>query len=64
MHDFACFYVKTYDYIICSNQRSHKGQLISKCPFGVFKSTKKQQNFCKDSALLGKAVLSVRKQLT
>ena len=21
-----------------------KGQLISKCPFGVFKSTKKQQN--------------------
>ena len=25
-----------------------KGQLISKCPFGVFKSTKKQLNFCKD----------------
>ena len=25
-----------------------KGQLISKCPFGVFKSTKKQRNFCKD----------------
>ena len=25
-----------------------KGQLISKCPFGVFKSTKKATNFCKD----------------
>ena len=23
-----------------------KGQLISKCPFGVFKSTKKATNFC------------------
>ena len=25
-----------------------KGQLISKCPFGVFKSTKTQRNFYKD----------------
>ena len=25
-----------------------KGQLISKGNFGVFKSTKKQRNFCKD----------------
>ena len=34
-----------------------KGQLISKCPFGVFESSKKQQNFCKDfwlSALASK----------
>jgi DNA-directed RNA polymerase beta' subunit len=27
---------------------SGKGHLISKCPFGVFKSPKKQQKFCKD----------------
>ena len=26
-------------------QATAKGQLISKCPFGVFKSTKKQRNF-------------------
>ena len=25
-----------------------KGQLISKCPFGITKSTKNQRNFCKD----------------
>jgi hypothetical protein len=27
---------------------STEGQLISKCPFGVFKSTKNQQKFYKD----------------
>ena len=51
MHDFACFYVKTYYYIIPSHQRSHKGQLILKCPFGVFKSTKKQQNLASKKRL-------------
>ena len=25
-----------------------KGQLISKCPFGVFKSTNNQRHLCKD----------------
>ena len=33
----------------CIKKIDSKGRLISKCPFGVFKSTKKiQQNFCKD----------------
>ena len=27
-----------------------KDQLILKCPFGVFKSQKQQQNICEDSA--------------
>ena len=31
-----------------------KGQLISKCPFGVFKLTKNQQNFCNDFFLASK----------
>ena len=31
-----------------------KGQLISKCPFGVFKSPKKQRYFSRISALASK----------
>ena len=31
-----------------------KGQLISKCPFGVFKSPKKPTNFSRISALASK----------
>ena len=31
--------------VVCTT----KGQLISKYPFCVFKSTKNQRNFCKDS---------------
>ena len=27
---------------------NYKGQLISKCPFGAFKSSKQPTNFCKD----------------
>ena len=34
-----------------------KGQLISKCPFGVFKSPKKQQQFFRISAVASKGQL-------
>ena len=37
------FFVKAYS--------EYKGQLISKCPYGVFKSLKKHRNFCKDFCL-------------
>ena len=35
-----------------------KGQLISKCPFGVFKSPKNQRKFVRISALASKEVKS------
>ena len=37
----ACMFFLVFSFLA-------KGQLILKCPFGVFKSTKNQQNFCKD----------------
>ena len=40
-----------------------KGQLISKCPFGVFKSPKKQQKFSRISALASKKRLNQKSSL-
>ena len=39
-----------WSFIWCNKKdnKHSKGQLISKCSFGVFISTKKQQNFCKN----------------
>ena len=45
--DCVCLYIPTKILII-------KGQLISKCPFGVFKSPKKPTKFLMISALASK----------
>ena len=37
-----------------------KGQLISKCPFGAFKSTKKPTKFFKDFGLSSKKIKKIR----
>ena len=42
---FALFLLQPF---LTHNYFTAKGQLILKCPLGVFKSHKKQRNFCKD----------------